>query len=41
MNPGGNVLGMMPHPERAVETIVGHVGGESGRSFFEASLEQV
>lgn len=33
-----NVVGMMPHPERAVESIVGHIAGNSGKAFFEASL---
>ena len=28
-NPAGNVLGMMPHPERVVESLLG--GGEDGR----------
>ncbi|HEX9751535.1 MAG TPA: phosphoribosylformylglycinamidine synthase subunit PurQ [candidate division Zixibacteria bacterium] len=27
INPGGNVLGMMPHPERAVEKILGSADG--------------
>lgn len=35
MNRGGNVLGMMPHPERAVE---GLVGGTSGLRVFESAL---
>jgi len=26
-NPGGNVLGMMPHPERAAETLLGSTDG--------------
>lgn len=34
VNERGNVLGMMPHPERAVEALV---GGEDGRGLF-ASL---
>jgi phosphoribosylformylglycinamidine synthase I len=31
----GNVVGLMPHPERAVETIVGARGGESGLNVFQ------
>ena len=26
----GNVVGLMPHPERAVEALIGFVGGASG-----------
>lgn len=33
MNAEGNVCGMMPHPERAAETIL---GGTDGRSLFES-----
>ncbi len=29
-----NVVGLMPHPERAVEKMTGAVGGESGRAIF-------
>lgn len=39
-NAAGNVLGMMPHPERCVEAVLGH---EDGRLIFQsmiASLEQ-
>jgi phosphoribosylformylglycinamidine synthase subunit PurQ / glutaminase len=36
LNPAGNVLGMMPHPERAIETA--H-GGSDGRRLFESVLE--
>lgn len=36
VNEAGNVLGMMPHPERAVE--VAH-GGTDGRRLFEGLLE--
>jgi phosphoribosylformylglycinamidine synthase subunit PurQ / glutaminase len=32
-NEGGNVLGMMPHPERASETIL---GGEGAKFILEA-----
>ncbi|MEM7244320.1 MAG: phosphoribosylformylglycinamidine synthase subunit PurQ [Acidobacteriota bacterium] len=35
MNPGGNVLGLMPHPERAVETVL---GSADGRRIFESLL---
>ena len=38
LNPQGNVLGMMPHPERVVETA--H-GGTDGRRLFEGLLETV
>jgi phosphoribosylformylglycinamidine synthase I len=30
----GNVVGLMPHPERAVESLVGFVGGSTGLSPF-------
>jgi phosphoribosylformylglycinamidine (FGAM) synthase-like amidotransferase family enzyme len=33
LNEGGNVLGMMPHPERAIDAA--H-GGTDGRRLFEA-----
>lgn len=33
INEGGNVLGMMPHPERCVE---GLLGGEDGRRLFQS-----
>jgi phosphoribosylformylglycinamidine synthase subunit PurQ / glutaminase len=32
-NPRGNVVGLMPHPERAVEALLGG-GGEDGRALF-------
>jgi phosphoribosylformylglycinamidine synthase len=35
-NPKGNVLGMMPHPERASEAAL---GGEDGRLVFESMIE--
>ena len=38
LNDGGNVLGMMPHPERAIERA--H-GGTDGRRLFEGLLEAV
>lgn len=37
-NKAGNVYGMMPHPERAVEALTGN---DSGRSFFESLLAAV
>jgi len=36
MNKRGNVLGMMPHPERAVENIL---GSEDGRLIFQSMLD--
>ncbi len=36
LNAGGNVLGMMPHPERAIESA--H-GGTDGRALFESVIE--
>ena len=38
LNDSGNVLGMMPHPERAIEAA--H-GGTDGRRLFEGLLEAV
>jgi phosphoribosylformylglycinamidine synthase len=38
VNEGGNVLGMMPHPERAMEPILGSV---DGRPLFEGLLATV
>jgi phosphoribosylformylglycinamidine synthase len=38
MNLAGNVLGMMPHPERVVESLI---GGESGRTLFASVLGAV
>ena len=38
LNAGGNVLGMMPHPERRIEAA--H-GGDDGRRLFEGLLETV
>lgn len=35
LNQGGNVLGMMPHPERAIET---DHGGTDGRALFESAV---
>ena len=33
INPAGNVLGMMPHPERCCEAVL---GGTDGRLLFES-----
>ena len=38
LNEAGNVLGMMPHPERAIEPA--H-GGSDGRRLFEAALREL
>jgi phosphoribosylformylglycinamidine synthase subunit PurQ / glutaminase len=38
VNDAGNVLGMMPHPERAVDPVVGAV---DGRALFESMLARV
>jgi len=35
-NAAGNVLGMMPHPERAAEAIL---GSEDGRLIFQSVVE--
>lgn len=35
-NEAGNVLGLMPHPERAVEDLI---GGTDGRGLFESIIE--
>ena len=35
LNPAGNVLGMMPHPERAIEP---DHGGSDGRALFESAV---
>jgi phosphoribosylformylglycinamidine synthase subunit PurQ / glutaminase len=37
-NDKGNVVGMMPHPERAVEE---QLGSADGRHFFESALAQI
>ncbi len=37
-NREGNVVGLMPHPERAVERLIGYVGGESGLEPFRAAV---
>jgi phosphoribosylformylglycinamidine synthase len=38
LNAGGNVLGMMPHPERAIED---ELGGSDGRGLFESVFESL
>jgi phosphoribosylformylglycinamidine synthase len=37
-NKKGNVVGLMPHPERASETIL---GGDGGRKMFESMIEYI
>ncbi|MEM1056524.1 MAG: phosphoribosylformylglycinamidine synthase subunit PurQ [Bacteroidota bacterium] len=37
LSEGGNVMGMMPHPERCVEAILGH-GGADGAVIFRSAL---
>jgi phosphoribosylformylglycinamidine synthase I len=37
-NARGNVVGLMPHPERATEALLGE-GGEDGRMLFESVLD--
>lgn len=39
-NAAGNVVGLMPHPERACEALLGE-GGEDGRLLFESALAGV
>lgn len=36
LNPAGNVLGMMPHPERMIEAAQ---GGSDGRALFESAVK--
>ncbi len=38
MNERGNVLGMMPHPERACEPVLDLDGGADGRGVFESLI---
>jgi phosphoribosylformylglycinamidine synthase len=38
VNAGGNVLGMMPHPERCVEAML---GSADGGVMFQSIVEQV
>jgi phosphoribosylformylglycinamidine synthase len=37
-NTQGNVVGLMPHPERAVELLAGFVGGDTGLAPFHSSV---
>lgn len=37
-NRAGNVVGLMPHPERSVEALVGFVGGDSGLEPFKRAV---
>ncbi len=37
-NKAGNVVGLMPHPERAAESLVGYIGGDSGLAPFQAAV---
>ncbi len=37
-NPQGNVVGLMPHPERASEGLVGWIGGASGLPVLSSAL---
>jgi phosphoribosylformylglycinamidine synthase len=37
-NAGGNVVGLMPHPEHSVDPLLGATGG---RALFESVLETV
>lgn len=37
-NSAGNVVGLMPHPERAVELLQGFVGGATGLAPFKSSV---
>ena len=39
-NKKGNVVGLMPHPERSSEQLVGFMGGKSGLSIFSALARQ-
>src|SRR5262249_47096404 len=38
-NARGNVVGLMPHPERAVEALLGN-GGEDGRALFLSAIAE-
>lgn len=37
-NKQGNVVGLMPHPERSAEKIVGYIGGDTGFDVFRSVL---
>lgn len=38
-NEQGNVVGLMPHPDRAAESIIGYIGHDTGRKVFESSIQ--
>ncbi|MFU0764362.1 MAG: Phosphoribosylformylglycinamidine synthase, glutamine amidotransferase subunit [Leuconostoc mesenteroides] len=38
MNENGNVFGMMPHPERAIDAVTGN---EDGKNFFKSILSGI
>jgi len=38
MNEQGNVFGMMPHPERAVDAVLGNIDGQN---FFKSILSGI
>ena len=38
LNDAGNVLGMMPHPERMIEALQ---GGSDGRRLFEGLIREI
>lgn len=40
-NRAGNVVGLMPHPERATEPILSPFGSSDGSLFFESMLESI
>lgn len=40
-NSNGNIVGLMPHPERAVEEMIGSIGKNSGLDVFQSSLTGV
>lgn len=40
INEEGNVMGMMPHPERCVEAMLGH-GSEDGAVIFKSIMEHI
>jgi phosphoribosylformylglycinamidine synthase I len=37
-NENRNVVGLMPHPERATESLVGYMGGDSGKALVASAL---
>jgi phosphoribosylformylglycinamidine synthase len=39
-NRAGNVVGLMPHPERAVEALTGGFGSDSGLPLFSVVSSQ-